>query len=84
MNRLFGCNIVSLVRHSRVKMKLLIALAFVSTVAGEKWWLHKAPKLPGPKTLEVVHFFTLYQDQTPTINFAGEITFDREIKSSGK
>jgi len=64
-------------------MKSLIPLAFISSVVGEKWWLHKAPKLPGPKTLEVVHFFTLYQDQTPTISFAGEITFDREIKSTG-
>lgn len=54
-----------------------LALAFAAATAGvnaEKWWLNKA-KLPGPKTLEVVHFFTLYADQTPTISFAGPVRF---------
>jgi hypothetical protein len=62
-----------------------LALALAASAIGanaEKWWLNKA-KLPGPKTLEVVHFFTLYADQTPTISFAGPVTTDREIKSTG-
>ena len=62
--------------HIKMGIKNL-ALALAASAIGanaEKWWLNKA-KLPGPKTLEVVHFFTLYADQTPTISFAGPVSY---------
>merc|ERR1719316_1031334 len=63
-------------------MKSALLLLAAAPVFAETWWLNKA-KLPGPKTLEVVHFFTLYSDQPPTVSFAGPVTTDREIKSTG-
>jgi len=57
-------------------------IASVGFANAERWYLRKF-RFPGAKTLEVVHFFTMYGEESPIVRFNGNVQTNMGIDGTG-